>query len=64
MMGTSLSPFKQAHGILWERLELWPTLASWCALAAADALLRTCVAGGESKSVGGSESSGHPEQGQ
>lgn len=58
MTGTSLSPFKQAHGILWESVELWPTLASWCGLVAADALLRICVA----KFVGGSESSGHPEQ--
>lgn len=62
MTGASLSPFKQAHGILWESLELWPALASWCALVAADALLRTRVAGRASKSVGGSESSGHPEQ--
>lgn len=62
MTGASLSPFKQAHGILWESLELWPTLASCCALVAADAVLRTCVADRESKSVGGSESGGHPEQ--
>lgn len=45
MAGTSLSPFKQAHGILWENAELWSTLASWCGLVAADALLRTCMAG-------------------
>lgn len=36
MTGASLSPFKQAHGILWESLELWPTLASCCALVAAE----------------------------